>query len=128
MAIKALVTIEGYELPEPASYSANTVTVVDSDTNAEGKYFGAVIRDNVGTVDLSWNYLTIGQWATINKLFKTSDGGSYVNTVAFFDQSSGDFVTREMYVSDRSAGMWRRDSETGNILGWTNCKLTLSEV
>ena len=48
--------------------------------------------------------------------------------MTFFDQSAGDWVTKTMYVSDRSAGMWRRDPETGDVMGWTGCKLSLVEV
>jgi len=32
-----------------------------------------------------------------------------------------------MFVSDRSAGMWRR-GEDGAVLGWTDCSLELTEV
>ena len=50
MDIKALVTIGGYELPEPSSYSGNTATLVDSARNAQGVTVGAVIRDDVGKI------------------------------------------------------------------------------
>jgi hypothetical protein len=33
-----------------------------------------------------------------------------------------------MYVSDKTAGMWRRNSETGEVMGWTDCALSLVEV
>ena len=127
MALKALVRVEDYNLPEPASYSGNTSTIIDSGVNVEGKFIGSVIRDDVAKVNLSWKYLTVQQWAEINQLFRMSSGGKFVNLVTFFDQGTGTWVTKEMYISDRSAGMWRRDPE-GNVLGWVNCSLNLIEV
>lgn len=138
-SIKALVTVynsyinegdNGYEvdLPEPSSYSSSTSTVIDSGTSVSGHLLGGIVRDSVAKVSLSWNYLCAEKWAEINALFK--DGGGkprYVNRVRFFDQTTNDWSEREMYVSDRSAGMWRRDL-AGNVCGWLDCKLELTEV
>lgn len=128
MAFKALVTVAGYPLPEPSSYSANTATLVDSARNLDGKVVGAVVRDDVAKVEIGWKYLTVEQWSTINKLFKNAAGGSFYNSVEFFDQTEGTWLTREMYVSDRSAGMWRRHPEKGDVMGWTDCRIALVEV
>lgn len=128
MAIRTLVSIGDFALPEPSTYSGNTSTLVDSARNVEGKMIGAVIRDDVAKVELTWKYLTVEQWANIQKCFKISAGGKFINLVTFFDQSAGGWVTREMYVSDRKAGMWRRDPKTGDVLGWTDCSLSLVEV
>ncbi len=128
MAFKALVRVGGLDLPEPSTYSGNTATLVDSGRNVQGELIASVIRENVAKVEMTWNYLTAQQWATINKKFSGKHGGSFVNDVTFYDQTSGDWITRQMYVSDRNAGMWRRDPTNGNILGWTNCKLSLIEA
>ena len=128
MTIRTLVSIGDFALPEPSTYSGNTSTLVDSSRNVEGKMIGAVIRDDVAKVELAWKYLTVEQWANIQKCFKISAGGKFINLVTFFDQSAGGWVTREMYVSDRKAGMWRRDPKTGDVLGWTDCSLSLVEV
>lgn len=125
---KALVKVGSFELPEPSEYSGTTSTFVDSARNLQGKVVGSVIRDDVGKVELKWRYLTVKQWADINKLFKNSAGGSFYNDVTFFDQTAGEWVTKSMYVSDRTAGMWRRNPDTGDIMGWTECKLSLVEV
>lgn len=124
----SLLTVAGVPLPEPSTYSGNTSTIVDSARNVQGMMIGSVIRDDVAKVEASWRYLTVEQWSTIGRLFKTSSGGSFINQVVFFDQTEGQFLTRDMYVSDRSAGMWRRDPHTGEVLGWTDCKLSLIEV
>lgn len=128
MAIDTLVRVAGVALPEPSSYSGNTSTLVDSARNVEGVMIGSVVRDDVAKVELQWRYLTVAQWAGINRLFKESAGGSFINSVTFFDQSAGTYITRQMYVGDRTAGMWRRDPRTGAVLGWTDCKLSLIEV
>ena len=89
---------------------------------------GSVIRDDVAKIELQWKYLTVQQWAKINKLFKQSAGGALINSVTFFDQSEGAYITRQMYVSDRNAGLWRRDPKTGEVMGWVGCAMSLVEV
>lgn len=128
MATNALVTVRGVRLPEPSTYNAQTSTLVDSARNAQGKMIGSVIRDDVAKVELTYRYLPAAEWARIGKLFKISSGGSFINSVTFFDQTEGNYVTREMYCSDRTAGMWRRDPETGAVMGWTDCRLAFVEV
>ena len=120
----ALVTIAGYELPEPSAYSANTATLVDSARNVQGYVIGSVIRNDVAKVELSWRYLTVEQWANILSLFSRS----FYNSVTFFNQTTGQYETREMYVSDRTASMWRRHPETKEVMGWVDPKLSLVEV
>lgn len=128
MAFRALVSVGGYDFPEPSAYSANTSTLVDSSRNAEGRMVGSVIRDDISKVEISWKYLTVEQWASIQKCFRQGSGGKFINAVTFFDQSVGGWVTKEMYVNDRKAGMWRRDPKNGDVLGWTDCSLSLIEV
>ena len=128
MAFKALVTVGEFDFPEPASYSGTTSTLVDSARNAQGVVVGAVIRDDVGKVKMDWKYLTVKQWADILKCFSISRGGKFYNSVTFFCQDTGDWTTREMYVSDRTANMFRRDPKTGEVLGYTDCSLSLVEV
>lgn len=120
----ALVTVAGYELPEPSTYKSGTSTLVDSARNVSGYVIGSVIRPDVAKVELSWRYLTVAQWANILRLFTNN----FYNSVTFFNQVTADYTTRQMYVSDRNAGMWRRDSVTGEVLGWKECTLSLVEV
>lgn len=128
MAFRALVSVGGYDFPEPSKYSGNTSTLVDSARNTQGVMIGSVIRDDVAKIEISWRYLTTKQWADIQKCFRQSSGGKFINLVTFFDQTVGGWVTKEMYVSDRQAGMWRRDPNTGDILGWMDCSLNLIEA
>ena len=126
MAYKALVSVDGYDFPEPSAYNGNTSTLVDSGRNVEGKMIGAVIRDDVSKVEISWKYLTVKQWSDILKCFLGAD--NFVKEVVFFDQSAGDWIKKDMYISDRKAGMFRRNPETGDVMGWKDCALSLIEV
>lgn len=123
-----LIRVGRYAFPEPSTYSSSTSTLVDSARNVEGVVIGSVIRDDVAKVEVSWKYLTIEEWARILQCFRIASGGSFYNSVTFFLQDTGDWTTRQMYVSDRTAGMWRRDPKTGEVLGWTDCKLSLVQV
>lgn len=122
--MRDLVTVAGVALPEPSEYSASTSTLVDSARNVQGKVIGSVIRSDVAKIELKWRYLTAQQWASILSLFTTS----FYNDVKFFNQSTASYTTRQMYVGDRKAGVWRRHPETGDIMGFVDCSLSLVEV
>lgn len=122
--MEALVTVNGYELPEPSSYSGLTSTLVDSARNVEGYVIGSVIRSDVAKIELSWRYLTAQQWADIIGPFNEN----FYCSVRFFNQATASYSTREMYVSDRKAEMWRRHPTTGEVMGWVGCELSLVEV
>ena len=121
MAFRALVTVGDFDFPEPSTYKGNTATLVDSSRNVQGIMVGSVIRDDVGKVEMSWKYLTVEQWANILKCFS-------IDNVTFFCQDIGDWTTRQMYVSDRNANVFRRDPKTGEMLGYTDVSLSLIEV
>ena len=122
--IPALVTVNGVELPEPSSYEGTTSTIVDSGRNVQCNVVGAVVRNDVAKVTMSWNYLTAKQWATILSLFTAN----FYCSVRFYNQATAGYTTRQMYVSDRTAGMWRRSPNNGSVMGWTGAKLSLVEV
>ncbi len=122
--MEALVSIGGYDLPEPSTYSAVTSTIVDSARNVAGYVVGSVVRNDVAKIELTWRYLTAEQWATILSLFTSS----FYNDVRFLNQATNYYVVRTMYVSDRNASMWRRNPATGDVMGYTNCSLSLVEV
>ena len=122
--IPALVTVNGTALPEPSSYEATTSTIVDSGRNTQGKVVGAVVRHDVAKISMSWNYLTAAQWATVLELFTRN----FYCSVRFLNQATNTYETRQMYVSDRTSGMWRRSPNSGNVMGWTGCKMSLVEV
>ena len=119
---------ERFVFPEPSSYTATTSTMVDSGTSVSGHLLGAVVRENVAHISLSWKYLSIDQWKAINSYFEDyGSGNHYINTVNFLNQTTGTWEKRKMYVSDRSAGLWQRNKE-GDVVGWLDCSLEFSEV
>lgn len=122
--MEALVSVGGYGFPEPSTYSAITSTIVDSARNVNGYVVGSVVRPDVAKIELSWKYLTAEQWANILSMFTSS----FYNSVRFYNQATASYDVRDMYVSDRQAGMWRRNPISGEIMGWTNCSLSLVEV
>lgn len=121
--MEALVSVGGYNFPEPATYNAVTATIVDAARNVSGYTVGSVVRSDVAKIELTWRYLTVADWANILSLFTHS----FYNTVRFFNQATGNYDVRTMYVSDRNAEMWRRNPETGAVMGWVNCSLSLVE-
>ena len=125
-----LVTVAGVPFPEPAidGYKAYTATIVDQARNADGRVIGAVIRYNVAKIEENWSFLTLDQWADMLALFDNERGGNFVNPVLFLNQDTGKYETRDMYVSDRNARAYLRDSKTKELRGWTNLRLALIEV
>ena len=120
----ALVSIGNFDFPEPSTYNAITSTIVDSARNIQGRVVGAVVRNDVAKIEMSWKYLTAYQWAQILSLFTNS----FYNEVTFLNQATNTYTTRTMYVGDRNAAMWRRDPQTGAVMGYTGCSLSLIEV
>lgn len=74
---RALISINGYDLPTPSTYVGNMATLVDSARNVSGYVVGAVIREDVAKVEATWRYLTAEQWSEILKRFHTRHGGSF---------------------------------------------------
>ena len=60
--MSALVSIGGFDFPEPSTYNATTSTIVDSARNVSGYVVGAVVRHDVAKIEMSWKYLTAYQW------------------------------------------------------------------
>lgn len=128
MSIQATVSIGSYKFPEPSEYNGTTATLVDSARNAQGVVVGAVVRDDVAKVEMKWAYLTAKEWSDMLKMFTPSYGGSFYNQVTFLNQVTNTWTTRKMYVSDRKAGLFMRNPNTGNVDGYTSCSLSLVEV
>lgn len=122
--VQPLVTVGGQALPEPSTYNATTSTLVDSARNIKGVMIGAVVRNDLAKVEMTWRFLPVAKWASVLSIFTDS----FINDVTFLNQTTGLYETRRMYVSDRNAAAFRRDPDTGELLGWTGCSLSLVEV
>jgi len=138
-------------LPTPASYGSNTKSVVDQGTSISGHFLGSIVRDDVAHISMSWSYLSAEDWALINQLFRSETAGAdvihkcgnttlfldqngqpaehsgFINRVRFYDQTMARWNEREMYISDRGAGLWRMN-QNGGVAGWLDCSLDLTEV
>lgn len=125
--MRALVSIAGVDVPAPSVYNATCSTAVDSGRNVKGEYIGAVIREDMAKVELTWKFISAEDWAVLLQLFLSRYGGSFTNPVTFFNQTINGWETREMYVSDRTAGIYLRD-KLGRIRGYTNARIALVEV
>ena len=125
-------------VPEPREYSGTTSTVVDSTRNAKAVLIGSIVRDDMAKVSMSWNYLKVNEYSLLLRCFKQNtiinlgnDNyclGNFMPMVKFFDLTSGEYVTRQMYPGDRTSKMWRRNPSTLEVMGWTDCKFNLIEV
>lgn len=109
---------------EPSNYKASTSTFVDSARNVKGVVTGSVVRNNVSSIELSWNALHTKYWANINARFKKT----FYHNVLFYDQVTGARRVAKMYVSDRTAELAKVNSKTGKPEYWKNCSLSLIEV
>lgn len=125
--MRALVSIGDYEVPEPQTYSATTSTAVDSGRNVKGYVIGAVIRENIAKVELTWGFISAEAWAGLLAKFDSTRGGSFYNDVTFFVQDTNQWETRKMYVSDRSASVFLRGKD-GSIKGYSGASFSLVEV
>jgi len=125
-------------IEDPSTYSAITSTLVDAQRNSEGYVISSVIRDQLAKITMNWKYLTADNWARLNECFmheqilKVSDTkyarGYFYNYIKFFNQDTNSYDTRQMYVGNRTAGLWRRDSVTKVAKGWTSPSFSLIEV
>ena len=125
---RALCSIGVWNFPTPATYKGLTSTLVDSGRNAEGRMIGSVIRSDVAKVEMTWRYLTTAQWADICSKFESSTGGKFIQSVTFFNQVTGTWSTRDMYVNDRTTGGAYMIESSGGVSGWVDCALNLIEV
>jgi hypothetical protein len=102
--------------------------VVDSGRNAEAHMIGSVIAPDVYKVEATWRFLPPGEWAAILQLFIPNYGGQFLGEVTLYDHTRGDWVTRTMYIGDRSSDLYLRASGSFDVLGTTNNRIALIEV
>lgn len=123
-----LISIGGTQIKQPSKYVGLTATLVDSGRNAAGVVIGSVIREDVAKVEADYNYITAKDWSDILKKFNSAYGGSFYQTVTFYNQTTASWETRTMYVGDRTTGgAFKCDPTTGAVEGWMNAHLSLVE-
>ena len=124
---QSLFRFPNYTPPCPSKYSGVTSTIVDNGRNVNGVVVGAVVREDVGSIDVSYSYITAKDWSDLLKQFSSKYGGRFYQRVTFFDQVSNSWTTRTMYVSDRNGGDMFHLDKNGRPIAWLNATLSLIE-
>lgn len=91
--------IEGVEIPPPSGYSfVEADLVVNSQRNASGYVSFDVVRENVGSIDLTWDKLDGERMQQIVNAIR----GKKTFNATFFNPNTGQMETRKFYAGDRS--------------------------
>ena len=127
-------------LPTPSEYDGQSSTLVDSARNSAGYVVANIIRTDVASISMTWNYLSVAQYSALAQLFEPTYHGSFINYVSFWDAVKGGFngqsanaptdsTNKKMYCGDRkvSVAHIRLDSN-GKPLGYEGVQLDLIEV
>ena len=95
-------------------------TVVDQARTADGIVRGSVIA-KASKIELKWAVLTPEVWSRICTFFNKH---FYFNA-RYYDMQKNAFVTKKMYVGDRSAQPFKMDSVTGKPKYYLNCEANI---
>lgn len=127
-------------LPTPSEYEGQSSTLVDSARNSGGYVVANVIRSDVASVSMTWNFLTINQYKAIAQLFEPKYNGEFINYVYFWDMVKGDFngqdsttptdsTNKKMYCGDRKVSVAHiKLDNNGKPIGYEGVQLDLVEV
>ena len=132
-------------LPTPTDYDGQSSTLVDSARNSGGYVVANIIRSDVASVSMRWNFLTIKQFSDMAKLFEPLYNGAFINFVQFWDSVKGDFngtgtgtptddktspqYHKKMYCGDRKVSVVHiRLDNNGKPIGYEGVQLDLVEV
>jgi hypothetical protein len=119
------------DLPCPAhgGLSYTISTIVDSGRDATGHVIGNVIGDDKYKLTITYPPLPDEVLRKVLNAFDNMKGGSFFNYIRFYDPSSGNRVTKYMYVGDRTFEPYQIDDvSTGIPAFWQNIKANLIEV
>ena len=103
-----------------------TTTVVNAGRNAEAEVIGEQIGRTQSKIDAyKIPYLYSHEWSKILRIFKDQ----IVRTVRYFDQEENGFITRDMYVNDRTATVFAyKQDGSGKVEIWKDCELHLIDM
>lgn len=118
------IRVNGKPFPAPKRYPNMVVTTaVDAARNANNKVVGQKIgRDNYKIDNLEWPYLDAATWSSMLQEFDNF----FVN-VEFWDMVKNDWRTLTMYPGDRTADVFKIDSE-GRPIAYINCKVNIIDT
>lgn len=117
--IKREGTWWGLPAPSDDSGTYEIETLVDSGRNAAGFMVGKVIGSDKIKLNLKWRSMNADEFNELLRFFDPNYGGSFINTVRFYDPRADGMVEKQMYVGNRSgqpfmmretfANNWRPD-------------------
>ena len=116
---------DSIQLPFAAYESGKqtVATVVDQGRTVDGIVRGSVVA-KATKIELKWAVLTPETWAQICNFF---DKHFYFNA-RYYDMTKNAFVTKKMYVGDRSAQPFIIDDVTGKPTYYLNCEANIIGV
>lgn len=123
-------TSGGIVLPDLllGSNKVSISTMVDGGRNTQGNFVGSVLGNDKLSIDLSFVDLTPTEMMNFLKIFDRAQGGSFINNFIVLDPRTNTWVTKKMYVGDRSGRPLRLDPSTGKPTGWAEVETKLVEV
>ena len=124
-------TTSGIEIPAPAFDSGNITisTLVNAGRNAQGKFIGQVIGDDKLKIEMNWSVLSPAQLHDLLRIWDRAQGGKFVNDFVVYDPRRMAYVTKRMYIGDRSGKpIMVADVGVGHPKWWTDVSANLIEV
>ena len=111
--------------PCPSSYKCVTATIVNEARGITGYVQGSVVRENVLSVEMSWNVISCAKWSKLMAQFDKNGGGNFFRKVTVFDQRINAWRTATFYVSDRDSGELGILDKQKKPQYWKGASLTL---
>ena len=119
------ITIAGVQLP-PLSIDSGKSTIstnVNAGRNTNAVVVGQKIGRDQSKLECNWSYLPANEWKRILDIFERS----FFNQVRYYDMQKGTFITRTMYVGDRSARPFKLNG-LKEPTGYLECQLNLIDT
>lgn len=103
-----------------------TTTMVNAGRNAGAEVIGEQIGRTQSKVSgLVFPYLYAHEWQKILQIYKDN----IKRPTKYYDQETGDFIVRSMYVNDREAEVFAyRQDGSGRVEIYQNCSLNLIDM
>jgi hypothetical protein len=118
-----LIRVNSTNFPEPSTYEVGIMDIVfDSKRDANGLLIVEYKNIKKYKIELGWKYLTTQQYSIVLNSFS-----SFFFDVTFHDPASGSTITRNFYVGDRNAGLFKYNIGLNQIVGWTDIKFNFIE-
>ena len=150
LQIKPYGTATWLNTPACSDYKMTSTTLVDSARNSKGFVVATVVREGIRKIELKWNFLSMGDYSILAKMFEGSNTGGTGNFycyIKYFDTFLNAFINSEQgftttdgtvlgnttarlfYVGDRVCDTAKIKLDSSNKpIGFTNVSLSLIEV